>query len=254
MKINVLLSPHNVDELYFTGKTVVVIDVLRASTVIVTAICNGAKEVIPVGSVEFGMKVSGNAFGGQTLIGGERNMHKIDGFNLGNSPLEYNSETITGKSIILYTTNGSKAIVKAKFAEDLFICCFNNLGSVAKHLVELNKDFEILCAGSDGMFNLEDTVCAGKLITEIETLNQDVELTDAAKASIVLSKSSGKNILKMLSECEHGKRLIDNEYGDDLKFAAQKDISQCVPYFDSGVIKINKEAKEEIKPTENKSK
>jgi len=254
MKINVLLSPHNVDELYFTGKTVVVIDVLRASTVIVTAVCNGAKEVIPVGSVEFGMKVSGNAFGGQTLIGGERNMHKIDGFNLGNSPLEYNSETITGKSIILYTTNGSKAIVKAKFAEDLFICCFNNLGGVAKHLVELDKDFEILCAGSDGMFNLEDTVCAGKLLTEIENLNKDVELTDAAKASIVLSKSFGKNILKMLSECEHGKRLIENEYGDDLKVAAQKDIFQCVPYFDSGVIKVDKVVIEETKPTENKTK
>lgn len=254
MKINVLLSPHNVDELYFTGKTVIVIDVLRASTVIVTAICNGAKEIIPVGSVEFGMKVSGNAFGGQTLIGGERNTHKIDGFNLGNSPLEYNSETVTGKSIILYTTNGSKAIVKAKFSESLFICCFNNLAAVAKHLVKLNKDFEILCAGSNGMFNLEDTVCAGKLIAEVQSINEDVVLTDAAKASIVLSKSSGKNILKMLSECEHGKLLISNDFGDDLKVTAQKDIYECVPYFDSGIIKIDKVVKEEIKPTENKTK
>ncbi|OGU58806.1 MAG: 2-phosphosulfolactate phosphatase, partial [Ignavibacteria bacterium RBG_13_36_8] len=174
MKLNVLLSPQNVDELYFTGKTTVVIDVLRASTVIVTALNNSTKEVIPVGTVEFAMKVSGNAFGGQTMIGGERNTKRIDGFNLGNSPLEYTADTVSKRSIILFTTNGSKAIVKAKFSENLFICCFNNIKSVAKHLVELGNDVEILCAGANGMFCIEDAVCAGRLISEIEEMNGDI--------------------------------------------------------------------------------
>ena len=113
MKIRTLLSPLNVEELYFTKKTTVVIDVLRATTTIVTALHNGAKEIIPVSSIEFAMKISG---GGQMLLGGERNAEKIDGFTFGNSPLEYTEEAVKGKSIILFTTNGSKALVRAKFS------------------------------------------------------------------------------------------------------------------------------------------
>ena len=247
MKINVLLSPHNVDELYFSNKTTVVIDVLRATTVIVTALENGAREVIPVGSVDFAMKVSGNAFGGQTLLGGERNTNKIEGFYLGNSPSEYTSETVTGKSIILYTTNGSKAIVKAKFSENLFICSFKNLKAIANHIVKLKKDVEILCAGSNGMFCIEDTVCAGRLISEISSLASDLELTDAAKASAVLNKSFGDNIFEMLKNAEHGQKLINNGYEDDLNECAAIGVSDVIPFYNSGVVKVYKEEETNIK-------
>ena len=110
MKTHTLLLPANADELFFTKKNTVVIDVLRATTTIVTALNNGAKEIIPVNSIEFAMKVSGNTFSGHTLLGGERNTKKIEGFALGNSPLEYSPEIVNGKSIVLFTTNGSKAI------------------------------------------------------------------------------------------------------------------------------------------------
>jgi len=102
MKINTLLTPLSVDDLFFTKKNVVVIDVLRASTTIVTALSNGAKEIIPVGSVEFAMKISGDSFKGHTLLGGERNTKKIEGFALGNSPLEYVKDIVNGKSIGLF--------------------------------------------------------------------------------------------------------------------------------------------------------
>jgi len=170
MKINVLTSNISFDELYFTGKTCVVIDVLRASTVIVNALANGAREIIPVGTVDFAMKVSGDAFRSQTLLGGERNTKKVEGFTLGNSPLEYTPEIVNGKSIIHYTTNGSKSIVKAKFAENLFIACFNNLTAIVDHMVKLGKDFEIICAGNNGALNMEDSVCAGKMIFEINDI------------------------------------------------------------------------------------
>ena len=91
-------------------------------------------------------------FGGQTLIGGERNTKKIDGFALGNSPLEYTEDIVAGKSIIFFTTNGSKPIVKAKFSENLFVCSFANLTAVAKHIISLDQDFEILCAGKNQQF------------------------------------------------------------------------------------------------------
>lgn len=237
MKLNVHFSISHLDELYFTSKTTVVIDVLRASTVIVTAIMNGAKEVIPVNTVDFAMKISGNAFGGQTLLCGERNTKKIEGFVLGNSPLEYTSDIIASKSIILFTTNGSKAFVKAKFSENLFAACFKNLPAVAKHLFELNKDVEIVCAGTNGSFNYEDSVCAGKLVQEIRNLNPEVELSDSSKASLFIAISSGKSLLKMLKETEHGKLLIENGFVNDLKDCAKYDVTDVIPCFISGSIK-----------------
>jgi 2-phosphosulfolactate phosphatase len=238
MKINVLFSPIHTDELYFTGKTTVVIDVLRASSTIVAALQNGAREVVPVATVEFAVKVSGGMFGGQTLLGGERNTKKIEGFALGNSPLEYSADIVAGKSLILYTTNGTRAIVKAKFSENLFICSFLNLGAVAEHLVKLNTDFEILCAGRPNAFSMEDTVCAGKLISEIEKLNKNVELSDSARAGTALSKSFGRSIVKMLKETEHGKILTDNGFDEDINYCAKLNGSDVLPYFSGNVLKL----------------
>ncbi len=237
MKINVLLSPLNADDLYFTNKTTVVIDVLRASTTITSAIANGAKEVIPVDSIEFAMKVSGNAFGGQTILAGERNTKKIEGFTLGNSPLEFDSENVSGKSIILFTTNGTKAIVRAKFSENLLICSFNNLQAISEHLLELNNDVNILCAGSSGMFCIEDTVCAGMLIKSIEKLDRKIEITDAGKASIILSNNFGSSTINVLKESEHGQRLIDNGFEADVEYCANFNTTDVIPFYKSGVIK-----------------
>ncbi len=192
MKLDVLFSPVQVDELFFTGKTTVVIDVLRASTTIITALTNGAKEVVPVGTVEFAVKISGGIFGGQTLLGGERNTKKIEGFALGNSPSEYTKEIVSGKSIVFYSTNGSRAIVKAKYSANLFVCSFNNLNALVKHLKKLNEDVIILCSGNNNLFNLEDSICAGMLINELVSLNKKVELTDSSISAMSLFKSIWK--------------------------------------------------------------
>lgn len=238
MKINVLFYPSSVEELYFTGKTAVVIDVLRASSVIIAALENGAKEIIPVASVEFAVKVSGGMFGGQTLLGGERNTKKIEGFALGNSPLEYTSEIVAGKTIVHYTTNGTKAAVKAKFSENLFFGSFINLSALSNHLAELNKDFEIICSGRGNMFSMEDAVCAGRIISEVIKLKEDSVLTDSAKAAVALGKTFGKSILKMLKETEHGKILAENGFENDLKFCSRLNSSEAIPYFSGNVVKL----------------
>jgi len=237
MKINVHFSYTNTDELAYTGKTTVVVDVLRASTTIIQALQNGAREVIPVASIEFAVKVSGGMFGGQTLLGGERNTKKLDGFALGNSPLEYTPEVVGGRTIILFTTNGSKAIVKAKFSENLFIAAFTNLNAVVNHLIKLDRDFENLCSGRSNNFSMEDVICAGRLILEIQKVNTEIELTDSAKASVALSKSSGKNILAMMEHTEHGKILIENNFSEDLKFCSRINTSATIPFLTSGVLK-----------------
>jgi 2-phosphosulfolactate phosphatase len=238
MKINVLFLHNNHDELYFASKTTVIIDVLRASSTIVTALQNGAKEIIPVASIEFAVKVSGGLFTGQTLMGGERNTKKIDGFALGNSPMEYTENIVAKKSIILYTTNGSRAVVKAKFSENLFVTTYLNLTAVAKQVAELNKDTEILCSGNGNAISLEDSVCAGKLVTEIQKFNEGVQLSDSAKMSISLNKSFGKNIYKMLKNSEHGQVLIENGFEKDIEYCSRLDELEAIPVFSNNVLKL----------------
>lgn len=239
MKVNVLVSPAAVEELYFSDKTVVVIDVLRATTTIVTALENGAKEIIPVHSIEFAMKASSSMFGGQTLIGGERNTKKIDGFNLGNSPLEYTTENIAGKSLILFTTNGSKAIVKTKYSKATLIGSFLNVQSIAEHLVNLNEEaVEIVCSGANGLFCIEDTVCAGLIVREICKMKPDVVLTDGARAAIDLSGLVMNDIYKMLVNSDHGKLLMANGFEKDITYCSRLNVSTIVPEYSTNIIKV----------------
>ncbi len=238
MKLDVLFSPVQADELFFTGKTTVVIDVLRASSTIITALTNGAKEIVPVGTVEFAVKVSGGIFGGQTLLGGERNTKKIEGFALGNSPSEYTKEIVSGKSIVFYSTNGSRAIVKAKYSANLFICSFNNLKALANHLKKLNEDVIILCSGNNNFFNLEDSVCAGMLLNELMAGNKKTELTDSSTGALTLFKTFGKNILKMLSETDHGRLLINNGFQTDLQACSELDSSDVIPFYAGNTLKV----------------
>ncbi|CAG0906394.1 unnamed protein product, partial [Cyprideis torosa] len=228
MNIKTLLSPLNVDELYFTKKTTVVIDVLRATTTIVTALANEAKEIIPVSAVEFAMKVSGDAFSGQTLLAGERNTQKIDGFSLGNSPLEFTSENVKGKSIVFYTTNGSKAIVKAKYSSKLVISSFLNTFSAAE-FVSKSEGIVILCS---------DSICAGALIDQLSELLGDIELDDASKTCLFLFKKNRKRLKKMLSETEHGMKLVNGGFQKDIDYASQLNLFKIVPLYTKGSIKL----------------
>lgn len=238
MKLNVLFSPVNADELYFTNKTTVVIDVLRASSTIITALSNGAMEVIPVASVDFAVKLSGGMFGGKTLLGGERNTKMIEGFALGNSPFEYSNSVVDNKYIVFYSTNGSKAIVKAKYSENLFVGSFNNLKAVADHLAKLNSDVEILCAGNNNRFSLEDSACAGMLIEEMRKKETNVELSDSSLAALALYNEFGTNILEMLKHSEHGKKLLENGFEKDLEYCSNYSVTSSIPSFDGNTLKL----------------
>jgi len=237
MKLNVFLSSVIVDELYFTGKTTVVIDVLRATSTIATAINNGAKEIIPVASVEFAVKVSGGIFGGQTLLGGERNTKKIEGFALGNSPFEYTKEVVEGKSIVFFTTNGSKATVKTKYSENLYTCSFINIDAVAKHLTAFDTDIEIICAGRNNYFSIEDSVCAGMLISKIKEVKKNISLNDSGTAVLTLYEKYKNNLTKMMRESDHGKILLENGFEADLDYCSQTSILDIIPFYTNGVLK-----------------
>jgi 2-phosphosulfolactate phosphatase len=238
MRVNVLIAPEQADELFFSKKTAVVIDVLRASNTIITALENGAKEIIPVISVDSAVKISKGLFGGSTILGGERNTRKVEGFNSGNSPVEYSTEKVKGKTIIFFTTNGTKSILKAKFAESLYICSFRNMDAVVNQLVSSKNDIEILCAGNPGTFSIEDTVCAGMIISKIRSSGEKVNFSDSAKASEILYNDTKADILKMLQTSEHGRTLIENGFSDDVVFCSEINKTKVIPQFSGNLIKL----------------
>lgn len=241
MKIEVFFSPSQIDDLFLRDKNVVVIDVLRASTSVITALNNGAKEIIPVNTIESAVKVSGNLFGDVVLRGGERNGKIIEGFNLGNSPFEYTEEAVKNKSIIFCTSNGAPAMWKARYAKNLFVAGFVNMSAVVKRITELKDDVFILCAGKHTQFCVEDAVCAGMIIKELmEDKHTDFEFNDSAAAAYTLYKNASKNLLKMAKSCDHGKFLIEIGFENDLEFCTNVDAFDVVPELSGNVLKVKK--------------
>jgi len=245
MKIDLSFSTGQFDDLQLRDKNVLVLDVLRASSTITVALNNGAREIIPVASIESAVKISGSLFGEVTLRGGERNGKIIEGFNLGNSPSEYSEAAVKGKSIIYCTTNGSVAMAKSRYARTLIIGSFLNLTTVVNFIQGENKDFLFICAGrlnTIGYFSLEDAVCAGMMIQRLKKFESlELNLSDSAKAAYALYKSFGRSILKMLKTSEHGKYLIEIGFADDLKICAAVDSVPVLPVQIENKIKLKKE-------------
>ena len=245
MKIDVRFDPFELDELELRGKNIIVIDVLRSSTTITIALSNGAREIIPVESIENAVKISGSLFGDVTLRGGERNGKMIQGFNLGNSPLEYTEPTVKGKSIIFCTTNGSVAMYKSRFAQNLAVGSFVNMSRVIEFMKEVNSDFLLICSGRANAFSnfsLEDAVCAGMMVQALAGgKGLPLELTDSASAAQALFKTYGRSLLKMMKNTEHGRYLIEIGYLEDIKTAAAVDSYPVLPVLGGNVIKLKRD-------------
>jgi 2-phosphosulfolactate phosphatase len=238
MRIDVVFTPNQLNEKEFRDKIVVVIDVLRASTTICMALHNGAKKIIPVDDVEQALKLQSNLFESVPLLCGERGGKIIPGFDLGNSPLEYTEDKISDRTLIFASTNGSAALVKSKQAKLGFVCGFVNLSPIVKFLNHQPDDILFLCSGKLNEFCLEDAVCAGMVIDQLGTGNPKarVELSDSARAAKILYQSSKKDLLKMLTESEHGKYLISIGMKDDLPICQQVDSIKILPVIQNGVV------------------
>jgi 2-phosphosulfolactate phosphatase len=243
MQIQTNFAPHQLDELALRERTAVVVDVLRACTTMTTALANGAREVIPTLSVESAAKITGSLVGQAQIRGGERNGKMIEGFSLGNSPLEYGEDRVKDKSIIYSTSNGSPLVVKARFAKHTLVCSFVNVGAVAAFLKQNASDIEILCAGNGGRFAIEDAVCAGFLVHLLGDEGQaDLSLCDASLAASALYRTHSKNLLRMLRQSEGGKILEGLGYTDDLKYCAGVDSLPVLPLLDGTMLRLWKES------------
>jgi len=226
--IDVCLSPELMHLYDVQNKSVVVVDILRATSCMVTAFAHRVDSITPIADLEECKKMKSQGF----ITSGERNGEKVEGFDKGNSPFEYMGEDIRGKKIAFTTTNGTQAIEKAKQASELLIGAFLNLSSVAGHLKKSERSILILCAGWKGRVNLEDTLFAGALIEQLngEALPDD----DAPLAALHLYQKEKNNLLNYLSASSHVKRLSRLNIYKDIEFCLTADQYKVVPTLVNG--------------------
>lgn len=235
MRLQVFLSPGELTPGSVLGQVVAVIDVLRASTSIATALTNGAKSVVPVESADLAIIHSKQFDRSEVLLAGEQKMHPISGFDVGNSPAAFTAEAVAGKTIMMTTTNGTRALTGLVGARDVVVASYVNLAAVAAMLgtaVRGETDISIVCAGDEGHFSLDDAACAGRYVRSLSQRNRSsVVLNDAACACEIIDRKYGDNITKIFRDSSHGKALVEAGFGDDLAFCAAVDSQPVVPIY-----------------------
>lgn len=245
MRLDVFFTPLQVKPSDTAGRLVAIVDVLRASTTVATALGNGAKTVIPLERADEVIFRSKEFERSQILLAGEQKMHAITGFDLGNSPQAFTREAVEGKTILLTTTNGTRALLGVQGARDIVIASYVNFTAVLammKVAASSNTDIAIVCAGDEGSFTLEDAACAGRYVRAIPKRAESVVANDAAAASMLIERKYGDNIEKVFKESSHGQALESAGFGDDLAAAAEVDSYAVVPiYQDRQITKLGPE-------------
>lgn len=234
MKIDVFMSPNEMSSGDTQGRVVAVIDVLRASTSIAVALDNGAKSVIPADSADEVITRSKQFERAHVKLAGERRMLTIPGFDLGNSPLEFTAEAVNGCTVLISTTNGTRALLGIQGARDIVIASYVNLSAVSAMLrtaARSDTDIAIVCAGTEGHFSLEDAACAGRYVRTITSRASSIVTNDAAQACALIDRKYGDNIEKIFQDSSHGKALAEAGFGDDLVAAAAVDSHPVVPIY-----------------------
>lgn len=244
MKIDTFLTSNMTEQdKMFDGAIGIYIDVLRASTTVCAALYHGAKEVIPVESTEKAVSIYSSLSKDKRFLGGERNCHKPNGFDAGNSPAEYNSDTILNKSVILATTNGTGTFLKARQTRIKLIAAFVNLDATVNHISELISQPEteklfIFCAGSNGRIAYEDTLAAGAIIDSISKRFSNIEMTDTSDIALDSYNLHKTNINDFLRTREHAQRLIKEGFAADLDIAFEMNLYPIVALNENSSIKI----------------
>lgn len=206
------------------GCSVAVIDVLRWSTVVVTALANGAEFVEAYGTPEE-VRARGAALGrASVILGGERANVALPGFDAGNSPLEYAAERVRGRGVITTTTNGTQALVAAREADAIAVAAFVNLGAVRVHLsaaLAAGRPVAIIAAGTAGEEALEDTACAGAIVEGLDAA--------AAGPAVDAWREHGRDAARVIGAASHAATLRAAGFAEDLALAARTDAHAIVP-------------------------
>lgn len=235
MKIDVITFKDKLRDNLLLGNTVIVVDVLRCTTSLITAVLNGAGKIIPTTDPGEAVGLASRIGTRECVIGGERGGLKLADFTIGNSPFEYSKEMVAGRTVIVSTSNGTAAICAAKSARRVLLGALINCDAVAKMAAGCGDDILIVCAGTDGVVSADDLFAAGAIINRIRSYANNCEITDIGAISehLYLSVRSGK--FDLSSTC-HYSRLMRLGFQKDIEYCMQEDITDCVPIYANDII------------------
>lgn len=220
MRIDVLLGEALVAPVDVAERVVVVIDVLRAATTAAIALANGARALMPVESVESAAQHAKSMDPSAVRLGGERHMVRIPGFDLGNSPLEYTSAIVEGRTIVFTTTNGTLALTAMQRARECFFAGFVNAQATVDAVRDASKgvtSVTIVCAGTDRQLALEDLVCAGRLVRGLLAAFPEATRGDGARVAGMIERPYQEDLSALLDDATHARALADAGFGDDVR-------------------------------------
>jgi 2-phosphosulfolactate phosphatase len=209
---------------------VVVVDVLRATSAMVTGFDNGVAAMVPVAGIDEALSYKAKGY----LVAGERNGEKQEGFDFGNSPFSYVREVVEGRKVAISTTNGTQAIVAAKDAHQLVIGAFLNISALTAYLLGQGRDVIVLCAGWKNRFNLEDTLFGGALAERLVASGTYEVNCDSALGAMHLYERSKGDMDRYLADSSHRKRLKHLNLAEDIKYCLTLDVCKSVPELRGG--------------------
>jgi 2-phosphosulfolactate phosphatase len=231
--LHTCLSPSLLHLYDVSNSIVVIIDVLRATSTIATALYNGARSVIPVDSVsrciEIGRQIEG-------ITAGERDGKIADGLEYGNSPFEYPREFVEGKTLVLTTTNGTRLLHMAleKGAKEIITGSFPNLSALCDHLVEMKQDVILGCAAWKDRINMEDTLFAGAVIERIkEHFSINCDSSHIAENMYIKAKKDMFGFMKK-NNSSHFQRLMNFGLEKDVRYCLVSDTANILPMYNEG--------------------
>jgi len=220
------------------GDLIIVVDVLRCSSSIVSALANGVEAVIPTETLKEAYRLREQH--SDYLLVGERKGRKPRGFDLGNSPLEFLRELVDGKTVIMTTTGGTRALVRCRGAEHVLVGAFLNAGAVAKKAVEIAQtnrvNVSFVLAGEKGLFSLEDFLCAGAIASEFPAGTFD--LSDKALAAVLGFERVKDALGEYVGESRHAKHLIELGFERDIEFSCMLNHFGLVPVYRDGKVTL----------------
>lgn len=223
-QLDVCLTPELLHLHTLDNCIVVVADIFRATSCMVTGLAYGVKSITPVATVEECKALQDLGY----IAAAERNASKVDGFDLDNSPFSFMSEHLIGSQIAMTTTNGTLSIAKAKHAAvKVMVGAFLNLGALVNQLRSEQYDVLVLCAGWKGMPNLEDTLFAGAMVEALK--NEFMVMEDGAIMAQRLYQQSKDNLLAAVANSSHVRRLQRLGIQKDIAYSLQTDLYDVVP-------------------------
>ena len=233
MNIDVYFTPLGLVSGDLIGRGVIVIDVLRATTTIVTALANGARAVVPAATSEEAVRLTANLERNGIVLAGERRLVRIEGFGLGNSPREMTPAAVGGKTVFLATTNGTPALVAVQGADPVLVAGAVNFSAAverARAVFMERGHFALVCSGREKRFALEDAYAAGRFVRALRKGNRRVALNDAAQVALDLA-TKHRSWSEAFAASEAARMLQEVDLGEDVTFAATADRYDVVPTY-----------------------